>query len=232
MKLAAAVVAILCLWSAGSTAGETNLGWHGTGPHGLMDEEFSCDTNEGSRSLVGSFVAPAGIDSLISLTAYVDFCIGGPPLPSWWLLNGCRAGALSASIDFEDQEDFFNDYWQGRGTPSVTFETLYEGMTGRITVTVSLPADEAGPLAEGEQYYAFRILIDNRNTTGEGACAGCLIPACIVLNGIRLDTPTNQVFLYGPDFTNSVTWQGGLFGCPFIVPVVPTTWSSVKALYR
>ena len=50
--------------SATAAAGWVNLSWDDCGSHGASMRTFACNTNGGSHTLVGSFVAPSGIDSL------------------------------------------------------------------------------------------------------------------------------------------------------------------------
>ena len=80
---------------------------------------------------------------------------------------------------------------------------------------------------------------------GLGACAGCQIPVCLMLNGIKVATSSplagTDVVLTAADAPNSdfVSWQGGGSpttivgtGCPAAVPTHNATWGAVKAMYR
>jgi len=229
MKRAFLVLALL-VCPAPSRA-QVDLAWSDTGPGAINTIRFDCDANEGADTLVASFRAPAGVTKLTALEAVVDFCTGQEDFPDWFDYSGCRAGALGASVDFTAGPLYFEDYWKGHGTAGIAFSRR-DNNTGRIVVTASIPDEDAGPLTAGLIYYAFKVTIDHRNTTGGGACAGCATGACIVLNDLRLIGPGLDQRLNGPMFDNSPSWQDGVPGCPFIVPVESTTWTAIKTRHR
>ena len=90
----------------------------------------------------------------------------------------------------------------------------------------------------------FILKIDSQKTAGTGSCAGCAVPACLVLSSINLvrSAPAPSLRLSGPaNLTDSdfVTWQGGgvpdvggVTGCPAATPTRRTTWGAVRTLYR
>jgi hypothetical protein len=107
----------------------------------------------------------------------------------------------------------------------------------------AVPQENAQDLSGGTEYFDFNLNVNNAKTVGTGACAGCTVPVCIVLNSINvvakgaleqrfISTPT------GPG-SNYVTWQGGGVpttpkgtGCPAATATRKSTWGSVKSLYR
>ncbi|HEX7878253.1 MAG TPA: hypothetical protein VF720_02520 [Candidatus Eisenbacteria bacterium] len=226
--LSIAVVALACLPPLGSARGDVSLGWNDVGPAMTGTQTFDCGTNEGADTLVAAFRAPGGVTKLLMMEAVVDFCAGPTGLPEWWRFDGCRAGALSATTTMGPLQVYFGDYWQGRGDVDVDFSLLLAN-TGRIVVTITLDPEEAGPLQGSSWYYAFRLVFDHRKTVGQDACDECERPACFVLNDVRLVWPEGETRLHN-DF-NGVSWQSPLLGCPFIVPVEPSTWSGIKTLF-
>lgn len=117
--------------------------------------------------------------------------------------------------------------------------------TIRFLVVSAVPPAALGSVAAGVEYFACNVNISNVKTTGLGACAGCLTPACIAVGNINvyssgsslpalvLTAPAN-----GTD-SNYATWQGGggagpLPGgaCPAATPTRNSTWGAVKSLYR
>ena len=84
----------------------------------------------------------------------------------------------------------------------------------------------------------FKLNILKGKTTGSppAGCPGCLQPACIVLNSIKLARPAGapggDVTLANAAVSSHVTWQGGTPNCPGATPTQNTSWGQVKALYR
>lgn len=75
-------------------------------------------------------------------------------------------------------------------------------------------------------------------SSGTGSCAGCLAPACLVLNGITIrrlpGAPGGDVIIssVGAGNPNWVTWRGGAGADCSLVPVRAVTWGRIKTLYR
>jgi len=66
-------------------------------------------------------------------------------------------------------------------------------------------------------------------------CSGCLVPACIVLNSVKLAQPAGQgdAVIANPAASQHVTWQGGgTIECPGATPTQSNTWGQIKTLYR
>lgn len=219
---------LMLLLLAGPSGAQVNLGWNDTGPSGYHFRQYDCAGNDGEETMVASFVAPAGVTQLVRLEAVIDFCSGGLPFPDWWKFNSCRLGALTATTVLGPDQYQYVDYWEGRGNPSATF-IQQDVNLGRIVVDIQIPPESATPLTEGVHYYAFVLKIDHSGTTGPEACAGCDSGLCFVLNDVRLIWPEGETRLHGSGI-NMVVWQQDLVGCPFVVPVVPTTWGGIKAL--
>jgi hypothetical protein len=82
----------------------------------------------------------------------------------------------------------------------------------------------------------FNLILVNSSTVDPGACAGCTVPVCIVLNSITLRNLSFQELasLSAPvtPGSNFATWQGGTGANCSAVPAKKTTWGAVKSLYR
>jgi hypothetical protein len=100
-------------------------------------------------------------------------------------------------------------------------------------------------IAQGTEVYSFKAVIENAKTTGLGACGGCEVGACILLNSIKLNQapPNNGYYISTPAQRQFVTWQcpgevvitdhGGTFcnlDCP--TPARARTWGQIKQLFR
>ena len=106
----------------------------------------------------------------------------------------------------------------------------------RLRVQLAVPFDNRGPVSDIDEYYAFRVNVARSKSTGTGLCAGCMEPACIVLNEIQLFQPPEQNFdpqITNPAVSNFALWQAtAVPGCPLSTPTRSSTWGQVKSLYR
>jgi len=93
LVILAAILAIALSASTVKSAG-ISLSWDDCGAHGVLLRTFACDTNEGSHTLVGSFVAPAGVDSMSANEIVMDLESAEHSLPGW----AGSAGAWPARI--------------------------------------------------------------------------------------------------------------------------------------
>ncbi|HKQ58774.1 MAG TPA: hypothetical protein VJY35_12975 [Candidatus Eisenbacteria bacterium] len=248
LKQAPLYVLLLVAPAAASAAG-INLSWNdcfsSRGP--ATNQDFACDTNTGSHVLVATFDPPAGVTKLIGASAVVDVATDGSDLPSWWQLGvgGCRAASLQLDLG-SGETPFCSTYWPGVAAGSLAYTTGAGGFPFRMRIHVSMGIPEAiaGAVDSGTEYYGFRLLLDNAASTGAGACAGCDVPACIILTSIWLYQPPafGDLAICSPLLSNVATWQGGRSDCTGAAPWWPTdcattpaqnrTWGAIKSLYR
>ncbi len=237
-----------------ATAVGINLGWNDcpSGAGYALTEAFACNTNVGTHTLVGSFVAPAGVDSMSANEIVIDMMTSGATFADWWSMrapapSGCRAFSLRYSFDFTGGPATCTDYWQGAASGAINMEvpgTPYQQANrSRIKVLAALPV--ADPhirgVPEGTEVYSFKAIIDNAKTVGLGACGGCSDEACIVVSSLTIYQPVavlpSQIRMYNPATVLHVLWQGWSnpdpqMQCPAVVPAKTRTWGSIKALYR
>ncbi len=234
-----AIAMLLQFAAAPVGAAGINAFWSYCGRGSWTMQSFACNTNAGTNDIVASFVPPDGLTMVTGAIGIIDLCLGGVNLAPWWQFNAgsCRETALSAvAIDVGGPSNCA-DYWQGQGSASVAYQAGYSGWdSARLVVSVSMDPQYAGPVEPGTEYHAFTVRIRNTDTVGPGACGGCLYPACIVLNEIRLvqpaGTPGGSPALTGRDTNNYLQWQAPVYNCPFIVPAANRTWGQIKSLYR
>jgi len=242
----AAILAVALSFKTVHGAG-INLAWDDCGAHGAELRTFSCNTNQGSHTLVVSFVAPAGVKAMSANEITMDLESADSSLPDWWKMRTglCRPGSLTWSVDFTGGPFHCQDYWQGFASAGLSMD-VPTGNRTRIKGVVALPAGSPsiGPVPEGTEVYSFKVIINNAKTTGSGACGGCSSPACIVLQSIKLNQPQPLVtiFLANPDTRNWASWQCPSFpltdypglcvftNCP--TPARSHTWGRIKQLYR
>ena len=180
------------------------------GGAGSTTKSFACNTNSGTRTLVASIRAPAGVNSLIGFDAELEV-VGnlGVALPQWWRFEsptGCRSGALS----FSGTGSF--------GCPDVGESSLCPGVDypapggppneERIRLTA---ATSTTALTSGQEYVLIAVGINSSKTTGTGACADCNQPVAVVLQSVRLRQSADPDLAINilPGSTAAVAyWQG------------------------
>ena len=128
---------------------------------------LACDTNAGSHTLIGSFVAPPGVDSMSANEVVIDLESASPSLPDWWKMRTglCRAGSLTWSFDFTGGPFTCYDYWQGGAIGSLQQDPPV-GNRARIKGVFALPAGDARitSIAEGTEVYSFKANINSAKT--------------------------------------------------------------------
>lgn len=240
----------LVMWTGASRAEGINLSWDDCGSTGVSFKTFACDQNEGAPFvLVASFVPPSGVKDFTGVVGTLDIRSTNVfgVLPDWWQFSGalmtpfaCRdtSGLL---IDTAFGSACTNPYTAGppRAVYRYDFGKLSENPPpapdwGRLIAFVGYPPPpRVGPLADDQEYYAFRLLLTPYKTTDPDSCAGCSQPACLVLNSIQIaDIPSNDPTITIPLDRIHVTWQVPLATCPLSTPALKKTWGSVKSLYR
>jgi hypothetical protein len=247
MKRTLFTIASLLLGAATASAAGINLGWNDCpgGSSYVLTERFACNTNEGVHTLIGSFVAPPGVEKMSANEVQIDLASKPPaPLPDWWKMRStfCRAASLVGDFDFTTGPFTCYDYWQGGaiGAVVVEFPNAANGRA-RIKGVFALPAGDARitSIPEGTHVYSFKAVINNAKSAGLGSCAGCNEEACIVLQYIKLNQPPPQstIWIANPASSQHVYWQGWTtpnpnYQCPQFTPARQQTWGSIKALYR
>jgi hypothetical protein len=224
-----------------------NLRWdrcHGDG--GSENRAFACDTNAGAEVLVCSFVLDAPLAQVSGNEVVIDLLTQDDPVPPWWHfrdLGSCRVSSLGmntfANVDDVACVDWaagnstggvgFYGYELGPGDPSLATRQR------RIKIALAVSQEHLADLAAETEYFACNVPIDHAKSVGSDACAGCAAPVCLVLQSVRVTTPSpgNGRILYAPASAGSqiVTWQGVGPNCQ-LVPVKRSTWGAVKGLYR
>lgn len=224
-----------------------NLGWFDCPNQGAYQftRQFACDSNEGSQTLVGSFVAPAGMEAVTGFAAVIDVRTLGGVAGGWWDLRaalpaGCRPTSMTSSFDFTGGPFGCHDYWQA-GAMGGSSAQVPSGNNVRLMTTAALPLGDSriGPITAGTEVYVFKLTINNARTVGPGSCAGCSGEACILLNSILVTQTSGHpnITISNPAASMYVLWQGWSTtdpsqACPFFSPTKNRTWGAIKAVYR
>ena len=238
-----ATLLALVLHTPIATAAGFDLRWNAcAADNGVANKDFACDTDDGSHTVVASFILDQPLTGVFLAEAVLDLIVAGnQPVPAWWDINDCRQFALYADANY-DPGSVNCDDWPGglngaamsgytsAGTIAPGDSASHRRMTviGGVSSPVSLDADQ--------DYFVFNLVLMNSSTVDPGACAGCTVPVCIVLNSITLRSLSFQELatLSTPVTPggNFATWQGGTGANCLSVPARRTTWSAVKSLYR
>jgi hypothetical protein len=240
-----------------------NLAWndcfHGTG---TTIETFACDVDAGTHTLVVSAYAPGGMDEWCGFEAAITLHSTAAAIPDWWRLRNqagqlgqCRNGSLTTNVVGTNLSGCTDPY-QGQGAGGIsTYQVAPNGQAhqARLLVLHAVPAADAHPLTEGEEYFVAKVVFSNAKTTGASACAGCPEGACIVVDYVKAvqvaGAPGGDVQILYANESPGVTWQNAqlsitdcgvscyepgkpsLSNCA-ICPTVNATWGRIKAIYR
>jgi hypothetical protein len=204
--------------------------------------DFACDNDIVTNVATASFKLDQPLSGVVLVEAVIDVIIANSqPVPPWWEFFGCRLGGIDADTDIHPGAVNCTDWSQAQGI-AVVAGYNHDGSIApadtashrRILVSavVSAPGKD---LAANTDYFLLNFDLDALNTTGPTGCAGCAVPACLVLNSLRFLTSSAAVVtLESPNTPggNFVTWQGGAGASCALVPVRRTTWGLVKSMYR
>jgi hypothetical protein len=253
-------LALLLLVAAPTTsfaAQGLNLAWSnclGEGT-GFPNRNFACGSNNGVNVMVGSFELASDLPQVIGTEIILQLASASPSLPDWWRFKNagtCRQSSMAMNTVLNPVDVVCVDWSQGFAIGGLgayctsTFPCVGAPSAANVAIVKlidAVPQENAQDLAGGTEYFDFNLLINNVKTVGTGACTGCQVPVCIVLNSINVVDRGNlhPRFISGPTFPGSdfVTWQGGGVpstpqgtGCPAATATRKSTWGSVKSLYR
>lgn len=194
----------------------------------------------GSADLIVSFALATPVDSVIAIEAVIDVQGSAASLPPWWQYapGACRDGQLIASASFPGLTAC-TDFWQNgatfSGAPVYSAGAPHNAPNqARIVASFAVLSSVPRALAAGTRYYAARLTFQQDPGSG---CPGCEVPACLLLNSVRLvripGSVPSEVVLETPAApqSNRATWQSLTAACD-AVPVLRLSWGRIKMLYR
>src|SRR6187399_1445874 len=232
--------------SASMAQGGLNLYWNGCSDGGVSAQTFACNSNSGAAfTMYASMILPADMPLFAATSAISDVTFSGATIPAWWqvLTGQCSANRVSESYDSANFTTNCPDIWQSAANLSVFQAQQGANVQGHAANTLRLNGGAAVPagselnqVADGTELVVCKVSIGHTKTVGTGSCAGCSIPACIVLNECKAQQPAGQgdftVINEAPSMTRWVTWNGSPTNCPAGTPTQSRTWGAVKNLYR
>lgn len=241
LKILPAALCVSMAIPAISRAAGINLSWDDCGPAGVSNKDFACETNSGGATLIGSFVAPSGINALVGIYASLDLWSSpdsvATAMPDWWQIGGtgCRSGSISTSYDFVTGPYSCIDPWGGAATGGQDYALgVPSSNHARLRLIGAVPVQDSVALTENGEYYAFRVYINFHHTAGSGACRGCDAPVSIALSSMTLSQPAPRagVVLNEAANSNVATWQGGVGLSPNRSSPQAVTYGQIRGLFR
>jgi hypothetical protein len=249
------VLALVPIASPGS-AQDIRMRWNNCLGVGIAstNRNYACDGSGTSARVVCSFTAPAGITAFLAMQAVVSIQTIEGTLPDWWRLGigECRDGSFvfPASLTGVGNTTTCLNPWRGAAWVGNSWEYhsgVIDPSQGQIVMVQH--RDAPVPLIAGAQYIAgaFELRFDKDLDVGQGSCAGCYDPACLILRRVTLYQASGASPATLPLEANGtygyVTWQGGMIGCPpldspfpwpgpYPVPAKHRSWGAIKSLYR
>lgn len=211
---------------------------------GGQNAGFACNTNAGSRSMYASFILAQSQENFIGIEATVNIAVA-EALPQWWQFrnaDACRRQSLSASFEFlSDPNTSCTDPWTNLGTGGIgavrRFWTTPQAPTSpldvaQVRLVAAVPSTVPVHLQSDTEYYCFKLTINYAKTAGASTCAGCSMPACIVLSEVRIVQNDNTTeILTQPALSNVLSWQA-TGSCQAEAPTQNMTWGQILSLYR
>ena len=221
-----------------------NLGWTTSAKNDCpssalssLDRTTACNSNSGVNVLIGSIIAPSGLNMVVGGAIILDLQTYAPTLPDWWRFDpvGCRNGAEALNMSFDSALDdgICHNAWQLNAASAFSYQPDYPGPGyGHLTMVGAIAGQNAQTWPLGTEWYVFRFTFSNTKTTGVGACAGCSTTALITFSYAEINnaagTGTDATIITAdPNGRQIVTWQNG-----GVVPTHRASWGQVKSLYR
>jgi hypothetical protein len=219
----------VCRQAANTATATTND--FNTGGAGVCDDGVSYTATKG---FVCSFKNDTEMLNWGGTHVIVSIQTQTVPLPDFWNMAGCNAGALSAPNIVTSATNCQNMYIvTPTDAQSDNNQVTVDVATGRVImdsfhvrnttqITLPLPTQAGGYLAN-----------NIRMAPGTpDVCAGCADPACVILQSLEYFSTSVTRTITTPELRAFVTWNGGTTNCPGSTPTKNSTWGRVKALYR
>jgi hypothetical protein len=141
---------------------------------------------------------------------------------------------VTPSFDFTSGPFTCTDKWAGSAIGGIVYQMTNVPKQARLKCVMAVPPDLNFALVPNVEYYSFKLNLNSTKTVGTGACSGCSVPVCLVLNSIEVNrqVPSVDELVTNPATRAFATWQGGIPNCYAATPAKRSTWGAVKSLYR
>jgi hypothetical protein len=210
---------------------------------GATNRTSACAVETGTNRLVASYTTTGPLTNFVAIDGTIDLVSEAASIPEWWHFKNagtCRLNAAGISIDvtvLPGEGASCTDVWDGGNGAIGLFTGYAVGYQGdpnlaRAVFAIARPANQPTNLVAGTTYFGWTWTISN---SGTAACAGCTTPVAIALKTVvlsQLDGFTQTLRSTDAGSEPCATWQSAAAPTCQVVPTVPRTWGSVKALYR
>jgi hypothetical protein len=243
MKKLLVLSSALLVLTASSAFAQFDLAWNNC--YGIagatQNMNYACD---GSRvgipfKAVMSFVCPIEAPQFVGIQAVLDIQAAAPTLPDFWRMgvSECNEGGVAFPISMlgvgTGATGACVNPWLGDNSGGGYDYASGFGGANRSRLRITLAKVTPSALNYGVNYLGNVVGIDPANEAG---CAGCEVPACLVLNQYELyqvaGTPIDIYFMENKNIQQAIFWNGGDPSCAAATPAKNKTWGSVKSLYR
>jgi len=218
---------------------------------GGQSATWTCTSSTGTAFTVIASVNAPPLTTLTAEEGVLEVAFNNP-VPAWWQSGAgkCRvAGAFTVAYSGGAYScvDYFgtvssvvgsNSYQIGPDAASGDPNGPIDANRVRIRTLSAVDYDAAlatPPPAVGDEIFLFSLSVNKSKTTGTGACAGCLEPACMVFKQVKLNQPAGigDPVVGTPLNYGYVMLQGSVAtDCPSATPASRSSWGQVKSLYR
>ncbi len=203
----------------------------------------ACTTNSGNAfvAFVSCVVPQVTVPGFVAVAAIVDVQSTSATLPDWWRADMCRSSGFALAGD-PLMGGSCPTIWDRVPNGGVALTGAYgvEGLNRiRLLLSGVIHIEQAYDLTGdgATELSLFRLTVLNSKTVGTGACGGCSLGACLVLNQVELQgssSPWLWPRLTNPLANNFIGYNLGGPGpwCPAATPTRNHTWGAIKSLYR
>jgi len=239
----AVILAMSC--SSAVRADDARVAWNDcAGGTGMSSVSFACNTNAGQHTIVGSFKLDQpfestgiwGYDASIYFGSHLF--VGGSTLPDWWRVgvDDCRAGAITASIDFSTLPPSAceDPHYSSIGTAPFEIHSGVDHMHGDYTygrLRIQAASQDPLLLEAGQEYLAFRLVVQHTKTQGADGCSGCCERLYVMVEEFDLQGLPSENDRHFQLNYSAIDWQGSGVGCG-PTRAQPRSWGQIRSLYR
>jgi len=244
MKLSLAWCALLLLIPWPALASGIDLTWSACpGDGGVNDINLPCAEFEGFRTLYGTVRSPVDVGNFVAMEVTLDLRADSVTLPAFFdmlepLFNptGCNEGWYFGDERPASCTSASPELWGtlppgGQANLYAEFRSV-GGARGYFRATVFRTTPIA--VLANVEYFAFKLdLYTGSAVEAGGTCTGCAIPTVWVWREARLQrTAGAPVVVTQPGAVGLAVTTFGGGSLPDWVPARPSSWGTLKALFR
>jgi hypothetical protein len=236
-----ATLLALVLHTSTATAAGFDLRWDACAADaGVANKDFACDADDGSHTMVASFILAQPLTGVFLAEAVLDLIVAEPAgagvvghqrLPVVRAIRGRhlqpRFGQLRRLARRPERRGDVRLHERGTIAPADSASHRRMTVIGGVSTPVNLVANQ--------DYFVFNLILVNssRWIREPAQAAPCPCASCSLDHSEEHELPgAREPERAGHTGSNFATWQGGTGANCLSVPARRTTWGAVKSLYR